>query len=176
MGVIPMKDQAKSKEQLINELMELRQRITALEQLEIEHKQSKEALRESEERYRTIVDTQRDLVCRFLPDGTLTFVNEAICRLLGQARDEIIGQNFYAYVHPDDQEKTRRNLESLSRENPLGSNEERVILPGGEMRWWRWNCGGSPPTIGADTLQAGLVGAVLGRAVLERSRRRNLGT
>ena len=134
-----MKDKAKTKEQLLNELLELRQRITKLQQVEIEHKGVEEALRESEERYRNIVESQMELVCRFLLDGTLTFVNEAICRLLGQKREEVIGQNFYTYVHPDDQEKTRRNLESLSIENPVGSNEERVILPNGEMFWWHWN-------------------------------------
>jgi PAS domain S-box-containing protein len=134
-----MKDKANSKEQLIRELVELRQRIAELEHLEVEHKQAEEALRDSEERYRNIVESQMELVCRFLLDGTLTFVNEAICRILGQARDEIIGQNFYTYVHPDDQEKTRRNLESLSIDSPVGSNEERVILPDGEMRWWQWS-------------------------------------
>jgi PAS domain S-box-containing protein len=134
-----MKDKAKSKEQLISELAELRQRIAELEHLEIEHKGAEEALRDSEERYRNIVESQMELVCRFLLDGTLTFVNEAICRILGQAREEIIGQNFYTYVHPDDQEKTRRNLESLSIDSPVGSNEERVILPDGEMRWWQWS-------------------------------------
>jgi PAS domain S-box-containing protein len=136
---INMKDQAKTKEQLMDELTELRQRIADLEQMERRHKQSQEALRESEERYRTIVETQMELVCRFLPDGTLTFVNEAICRLLGQGREEIIGQNFYKYIHPDDQEKTWENIKALSRENPLGINEERVILPNGEMRWWQWS-------------------------------------
>jgi PAS domain S-box-containing protein len=104
-----------------------------------ERKRAEDALRQSEERYRTIVETQMELVCRFLPDGTLTFVNEAICQLLGQEREQIIGQNFYTYVHPDDQEKTRNNINALSRENPLGMNEERVILPTGEMRWWQWS-------------------------------------
>jgi len=134
-----MKDKEKSREQLLNELAALRHRIAELERTERELKQSEEALRESEEQYRTIVEAQMELVCRFLPDGALTFVNEAICQLLGQEREEIIGQNFYSYVHPDDQEKTRKNIKALSRENPLGINEERVILPNGEMRWWQWS-------------------------------------
>jgi len=134
-----MKDETKSKEQLLSELVQLRQCIAELERTEGEFKQSEEALRESEEQYRTIVESQMELVCRFLPDGTLTFVNEAICQLLGQAREEIIGQNFYAYVHPDDQEKTRKNIEALNKENPLGINDERVILPSGEIRWWQWS-------------------------------------
>jgi PAS domain S-box-containing protein len=134
-----MKDQEKSKEQLVEELADLRQRIAELQRTKREFKQSEEALRESEKRYRTIVEAQMELVCRFFPDGTLTFVNEAICQLLAQEREEIIGQNFYGYIHPDDQEKTRENIKVLSRENPLGINEERVLLPSGEMRWWQWS-------------------------------------
>jgi PAS domain-containing protein len=42
-----------------------------------ERKRTVEALKESEERYRTVVEEQTELVCRFLPDTTLTFVNEA---------------------------------------------------------------------------------------------------
>jgi PAS domain S-box-containing protein len=103
-----------------------------------ERKQMEAALGESEERYRGIVETQTELVCRFLPDGTLTFVNDAICKLLGERREELIGKNFYPYIHPDDQQKTRKNLESLSKENPLGTNEERVIMPDGEVHWWQW--------------------------------------
>ena len=60
-----MEDEAKTKEQLLNELLELRQRITEVEAAEIAHKRAEEALRESEGRYRAIVDTQMDLVCRY---------------------------------------------------------------------------------------------------------------
>jgi PAS domain S-box-containing protein len=45
-----------------------------------DRKRAEEALRESELRYRAVVEDQTELICRFLPDGTLTFVNEAYCR------------------------------------------------------------------------------------------------
>ena len=38
----------------------------------------------SEERYRTIVEEQTELICRYRPDTTLTFVNEAYCRYFGE--------------------------------------------------------------------------------------------
>jgi hypothetical protein len=44
-----------------------------------------ESLRESEERYRNVVETQTELICRYLPDTTLTFVNDAYCRILAAA-------------------------------------------------------------------------------------------
>ena len=48
-------------------------------------------LRKAEERYRSIVEDQTELVCRFLPDGKLTFVNEPCCLLLNKKREELIG-------------------------------------------------------------------------------------
>jgi PAS domain S-box-containing protein len=43
-------------------------------------KRSDEALRESEEYYRVLVEDMPALICRFLPDGTLSFVNSSYCR------------------------------------------------------------------------------------------------
>ena len=47
-----------------------------------------DALRASEQRYRDVVETQSELVCRYLPDTTLTFVNDAYCRCFGKTREE----------------------------------------------------------------------------------------
>jgi PAS domain-containing protein len=41
-----------------------------------ERKETEEKLRQSEERYRTVVEEQTELICRFLPDKTITFVTK----------------------------------------------------------------------------------------------------
>ncbi len=48
-------------------------------------------LHESEDRYRNVVDAETDLICRYLPDTTLTFVNDAYCNYFGRTRAELIG-------------------------------------------------------------------------------------
>ena len=58
-----------------------------------DRRRQESALRQSEERYRAVVDSQTELVCRFTPDTTLTFVNEAYCRFLGKRRDVLLGSN-----------------------------------------------------------------------------------
>ena len=52
------------------------------------------SLQRVEASYRGIVEDQFDLICRYKPDGTLTFVNGAYCRFYGKKRSELIGQPF----------------------------------------------------------------------------------
>jgi PAS domain S-box-containing protein len=97
-----------------------------------------EALRESEARYQAIVEDQTELVCRFLPDGTLTFVNEAYCRYFNTNRGRMIGSSFKPFL-PD---QTRQQLEklwsSLTRENAVATIEHSLVMPDGQVRWQQW--------------------------------------
>ena len=70
-----MKDEAKTKEQLITELAEMRQRITKLEKSEAERVKTEEALRESEEKYRTLFEAESDTI--FLVDEKSLQILEA---------------------------------------------------------------------------------------------------
>lgn len=103
-----------------------------------ERKQAEEALRQSEARYRAIIEDQTELIRRFKRDGTLTFVNDAYCRYFNKQRSDLIGQNFIPLIPPEDQKIVAECLGSLSVEQPIASCEHRVILPSGEMRWQQW--------------------------------------
>jgi PAS domain S-box-containing protein len=100
--------------------------------------QQTEALRDSEARYRAIVEDQTELVCRSLPDGTLTFVNEAYCRCFGKGREELVGSRFSPVVPPADQPVTAATRAALTPENPVADIEHRVVLPDGALRWQHW--------------------------------------
>jgi PAS domain S-box-containing protein len=52
------------------------------------------SLQRVEASYRGIVEDQFDLICRYKPDGTLTFVNGAYCRFYGKKRSELVGTPF----------------------------------------------------------------------------------
>src|SRR6476660_2130201 len=52
-------------------------------------RRAERALRESQDRYRNVVETQTELICRFLPDTTLTFVNDAYCRFWRKTPQEL---------------------------------------------------------------------------------------
>ena len=57
-----------------------------------------EALRRSEERYRTLVEGQPDPICQFLPDTTLTFVNRAYADFYGQEPEDLVGRRWLDFA------------------------------------------------------------------------------
>lgn len=95
-------------------------------------------LRDSEERYRAIVEDQTELICRFLSDGTRTFVNDVYCRYFGKQREDLIGQSFIPFILDEDRDGVLQNIASLSYENPVITYEYRVVIPDGTFCWQQW--------------------------------------
>lgn len=96
-------------------------------------------LREAEEKYRSVVeDYQTELICRFLPDGTLTFVNEVCCRYFKKTYQELVGRTFQPFIPEQDYEALKRHSAAMNVNNPVSTVEHRVIAPDGEIRWLRW--------------------------------------
>ncbi len=95
-------------------------------------------LRQSEARYRAIVEDQTELICRFHADGTLTFVNDAYCRYFGKPRDELVGYPFTAPIPVEDHPYIEAQLGSLSPEHPMTTCENRVLIGNDEVRWMQW--------------------------------------
>jgi len=103
-----------------------------------EYKRAEKALRDSEARYRAIVEDQTELICRFLPDKTMTFVNEAYCQYFGKKHEELIGYTFIPLIPDQDHAKVEQHLASLNPANPVATHEHRAIGPDGEIRWQQW--------------------------------------
>ena len=103
-----------------------------------ERKEAENAVRESREQYRSVVESQTDLICRYLPDTTLTFVNSAYCRYFDKSRDQLIGTKFLDLIPESSREAARRHVESLMKNPSVEADEHEVILPGGGIGWQRW--------------------------------------
>jgi len=103
-----------------------------------ELKKSEDALREIKDRYQNVVEDQTELICRFKPDGTHVFVNEAYCRYFGKRREEIIGHKFRPVVPEEDGLQIKEMLATLTQENPTGFIRQRVVFSDGSIRWQRW--------------------------------------
>lgn len=101
-------------------------------------KQVEAALSASDERYRGIVELQTEMICRWLPDETITFVNEACRRYFDKSREEIIGLPAFTSVYPADLTHVKQMISQITRENPSVTYEHRVQKPDGEIRWHQW--------------------------------------
>nr|MDQ5828085.1 PAS domain S-box protein [Chloroflexota bacterium] len=70
-----------------------------------ERKQAEEAIRASEDRFRSLVQYASDIVTILDADGTIRYESPAIERILGYRPEELIGQNAFDYIHPEDVER-----------------------------------------------------------------------
>jgi PAS domain S-box-containing protein len=116
-----------------------------LERLRVQNEYHKRGLEEavhvaqrSEQRYRAVVEEQTELICRFLPDTILTFVNSAYCRYFGRRSEELLGQSFLSLVPEVERQAAAAHIASLLENPRIVLHEHAVIAGGGELRWQQW--------------------------------------
>ncbi len=100
--------------------------------------ESMQALQSTQERYRAVVEDTPVMICRYLPNGEITFANKAYCDYFDRTLDEIVGVNFLTLLHMDDRRPVMSNLEELTLSAPVKSHEHQVIDQNGQLRWHRW--------------------------------------
>ncbi|MCZ6676972.1 MAG: PAS domain S-box protein, partial [Candidatus Poribacteria bacterium] len=109
-----MKDEDKTKAQLINELAEMRQRMTELEQVEARHKQLLEQLEKSEMAYYDLYYNAPDMfVSVDAATEKIMQCNKAVVTALGYAEEEIIGRHISQMYHPDSEEDRKKVFQSF---------------------------------------------------------------
>jgi PAS domain S-box-containing protein len=94
---------------------------------------SDEALRESEQKYRTVIEQSHDAVTIHKPDGYV-FVNPRGTELVGRGEDDILGKHVRDIVHPDDHEKLTTVGEGDAAVGDRETFEARVQRPDGDVR------------------------------------------
>jgi diguanylate cyclase (GGDEF)-like protein/PAS domain S-box-containing protein len=99
-----------------------------------------EKLRLSEKRYRSIVEDQTELICRFTPDLTVTFVNSAYCNYCGKNEAKLIGNAFIfpATAPKKEQNQLEKLIRSLEYDNPIEKIEFPEASTDSEISWQSW--------------------------------------
>ena len=86
-----------------------------------ESKRAQEALRESEEKYRTILEDIEDGYFEVDIAGNLTFFNGSLCRIFGYSKDELIGMNNRQYT---DEENAKKLYQTFNRVYTTGKSDK----------------------------------------------------
>ena len=92
-------------------------------------------LLESEERYRSLIENQTDLISRFKPDGKFVFVNDMYCQFFNKSKKELIGTKWEPLTVGDDIQLIKEELSVLSPANPAIIIENRVFSGKGQIHW-----------------------------------------
>ena len=92
----------------------------------------------SEELYRSLVQSPTELVCRFLPDSTLTFVNDAYCRYFGRSRSDLIGSSYLELMPPSVHAFAKQHVANLLETHRIELAEHAVLRPDGQLGWQQW--------------------------------------
>jgi PAS domain S-box-containing protein len=121
-----------------HQLAALVQERTADLQDEIEQRERAEIeLMASREEYRDLVENINEVIYTFDESYVVTYVSPAIESLLGYPPEQVIGQPFAKFIHPDDLDGARDNIQKVMSGVSSGFNEYRIMNTSGEILWVR---------------------------------------
>ncbi|MEX0998275.1 MAG: PAS domain S-box protein, partial [Flavobacteriaceae bacterium] len=112
-----------------------------------------------------LYDAIPDIICITDLQGRFLKINKAGCDLIGQSEEEILHNTFEKFVHPDDKERSHKDLEKLNKGEKTFGFENRYINKNGNIIWLSWTSNSN--------LQEGLIYATA-RNITEEKRLREL--
>lgn len=94
-----------------------------------------EKLNRNEKRYRSLIETQVDLICRFTPNGEFVYVSDTYCRFFNMSRNELVDSKWQTLQVDDDLEHINKELSKMSVTKPIVIIENRLRSYKGDLHW-----------------------------------------
>jgi PAS domain S-box-containing protein len=94
-------------------------------------------LRDSEEKYRNLVEKVSDVIYALDIGGRITYVSPAVESCLGYSPEQLVGRCFRELVAPEDLARAEPRFRELASGRELGSTEYRVVAASGTLHWIR---------------------------------------
>jgi diguanylate cyclase (GGDEF)-like protein/PAS domain S-box-containing protein len=118
---------------------ELRQLNIELQRQTVQRQQMEQDLSTTRELYRQLVENQPDLICRFLPDTTLTFVNTAYARFYGRAPEDLLGRRFIDWLASEEKAGIEAQLANFTPACPAQQYEHTAVRADSARCWHLWH-------------------------------------
>lgn len=100
-------------------------------------KKTEELISEEEEKFKTLTDDLPALICEFLPDSTLLFVNKTYSDYFKMKPSQLVGKKFLDFVHEDEKIQIKKTYLSLTPENPINDYIHKTIH-NNKVKWQKW--------------------------------------
>lgn len=94
-------------------------------------------IRESEEKYRLLVENQTDMIVKVDPEGVFSYVSPTYCRMFGKKENELLGTKFIPLVNEEDVERTLKEMEKL-KTHPYSCYIEQRAKTAQGWKWLSW--------------------------------------
>jgi PAS domain S-box-containing protein len=95
-------------------------------------------LKESEEKYRLLIQNMTDLIVKFENDGRFLFTSPSFCKYFGKDANELLNQSFISFVDEDAKDSFTQAMKSLSF-SPHHTVLEQKVRVSGDLKWLSWS-------------------------------------
>src|SRR5262249_43972172 len=97
-----------------------------------------EQLRQTQDRYLSVIHDHLEFIIRWRDDAIRTFVNDSYCQHCYQPAERLIGTSSMTAIVEEDREELRRKLDGVHVDQPVVVHEHRTMTPAGDVVWERW--------------------------------------
>jgi PAS domain S-box-containing protein len=134
----------------------------------LQHQNAQAALRQSEERFRSVAENAPDIIYTLDREGTLTYVNPAWERILGHTQAEVLGRHYIEFARPEDVLTMVRVFKRIRDERQTVAGVEGLLLGrDGKARHFVMSGGPNLDPAGRVTGMVGLLKDITGQMELE---------
>ena len=97
-----------------------------------------EKLRQHEQLLASVVQTQQEMICRFLPDTTLTYVNKPYCKAFGKNETQLLGMKVLDLIPETLHKEILEQLTQINTNHPSHTSNHQTQMPDGSFVWQEW--------------------------------------
>ncbi|KAB2951662.1 PAS domain S-box protein [Heliorestis acidaminivorans] len=88
--------------------------------------------------YKEIINTQKEMICRFLPDTTLIFVNQGYCNNFNEEEENLLGKHFLDFIPEKLHNIIKNHLQEMVKTKEPKTYEHPVYTRDKKVRWQEW--------------------------------------